>query len=90
MFPLQGLSSESASDSESRVKASQFAFRKFHLGTGLLGVGVMRAGCMMIDGRCCDRGNFPIAVRIGDGTAESLLVVVNARSGLVPLFHLSE
>ena len=50
----------------------------------------MKAGCMMIDGRCCDRGNFPITVRIGDGTAESLLVVVNARSGLVPLFNLPE
>ena len=41
----------------------------------------MRAGCMMIDGRCCDRGNFPITVRIGDGTAESLLVECQVRIG---------
>ena len=45
---------------------------------------------MMIDGQCCDRGNFPSTVPIGDGTAESLLFVVNARSGLVPIFHLPE
>ena len=53
-----------------------------YLENGCLGVGVMREGWTMIDGRRCDRWNCPITVLIGNSRCigEYLSIVVNTRS----------
>src|SRR4029434_3560930 len=71
----------------SSLKVSQFAFLKFHLDCGIDVVGVTRAGWVMREGLCCERGNLLITVRCA---VERSWEVQKARSGLVPVCHRPE
>ena len=69
----------------SLLNLSQSAFRKFHLLTGLQGVGVTNGEYVMSDGLCCDLGNFSSTRRVGSCCAS--VELTKARSGLVLVFH---
>ena len=61
------------------VYLSQFAFRKFHRLTGLVGTELMGADVSMMDGRCWDFGNGSRTRRL----MVSAPMLAKARSGLV-------
>ena len=58
------------------VNLSQLFFRKFHLFTALLGMGLIGLTCEMNDSLCCDLGNTFRANHLGEG-----LMLAKARSG---------
>jgi len=71
-----------------RQKRFQSALRKFQHFTGSLWVGTLSFGGIMMEGRCCDRGNFP-RTRLS-GSRLSWPKLAKARSGLVPTFQRRE
>ena len=71
-----------------RQKRFQSALRKFQRCTGSLWARILDFGCVMREGRCCDRGNFP-RTRLS-GSRLSWPRLAKARSGLVPTFQRRE
>ena len=68
-----------------RQKRFQSALRKFQCFTGSLLAGTLNLGCVMREGRCCNRGSFT-RTRL-PGSRPSWPKLVKTRSGLVPTFQ---
>ena len=64
----------------------QLALRKFHLFTGLVGIGVVGLSEVINEGLCCDLGKWSRMMREGAGPSE----LANARSGLDVVFQRPE
>jgi len=78
-----------STDSPVRKKRRfQSALQKFQRFTGLLWAGTLNLGGLMREGRCCDRGNFPMTRLTGSWLSWPRLA--KARSGLVPTFQWRE